>query len=306
MEGTLGDLDAVLAFTRVAQSRSFSAAAKQLGLPKSTVSRRVAALERRLGVRLLHRTTRRLALTDLGELYFARCERVIAELEDAERAVLELQGTPRGTLRITTPADFGYDALARVTAAFQLAHPEIRVMLTATNERLDLIAGGFDLALRAAASMPDSSLVARKLISVHNALYASPEYLARAGTPARVQDLARHECVIFGRDVTRASWRLHGPDGEVEVQVAGRFACNDFNFVRSAALGGLGVAQLPALGCAEIELNKKLVRVLPAYHGEGGALYAVYPSQQHLTPKVRAFVDFVAAHISDWLVPAPV
>lgn len=304
MDGTLGDLDAVLAFTRVAQLRSFTAAAKKLGLPKSTVSRRVAGLERRLGAQLLHRTTRKLSLTDLGELYFERCERVIAELEEAERAVLELQAVPRGTLRVTCPADYGFDALARVVAAFQLAYLDVQVLLTATNEQLDLVAGGFDVALRAG-TMPDSTLVAKKLISVHSGLYASPEYLARAGTPGSVQELAQHQCVIFGRDRTQSSWRLRGPDGDVEIHVTGRFGCNDFNFVRGAAIGGLGIARLPAFRCADEERSGKLVRVLADYSSEGGALFAVYPSQRHLTPKVRAFVDFVAAHIHDWLAPAP-
>ena len=296
MEGTLGDLDAVLAFTRVAQLRSFSAAAKKLGLPKSTVSRRVAGLERRLGARLLHRTTRKLGLTDVGELYFSRCERVIAELEEAERAVMELQTSPRGTLRVTTPADFGFDSIARVTAAFQLAYPEIQVLLTATNERLDLVAGGFDVALRAG-SLPDSSLVARKLLSVDSGLFASPEYLARRGTPQRLADLARHDCILFGTDRLHATWQLYGSEGEVDVEVSGRFASNDFNFVRGAALSAIGIARLPIYGCSEQEHDRKLVRVLPEYSGRGGSLYAVYPSQRHLTPKVRAFVDFAAENV---------
>jgi DNA-binding transcriptional LysR family regulator len=301
MKGTIADLDAVLAFTRVAQLRSFSAAAQKLGLPKSTVSRRVAGLERRLGAQLLHRTTRKLALTDIGELYFARCERVIGELEEAERAVHELQAVPRGVLRVTTPADFGFDAPARLIAAFQLAYPEVHTLVVATNERLDLVAGGFDVALRASRSLPDSSLVARKLLSMHHALYASPDYLERRGTPERPEQLAQHDCIIFGRDRLQTSWRLQGPEGEIEVDVTGRFGCNDFNFARGAAIGGSGIALLPAFGCRGGELQHQLVRVLPDYVGEDGSLYAVYPTQRHLTPKVRAFVDFAAEHIGRWL-----
>jgi len=296
MEATIIDLGAVLAFTRVAQLRSFSAAAKKLGLPKSTVSRRVSNLERRLGARLLHRTTRKLALTDLGELYFSRCERVIAELEEAERAVTELQATPRGILRVTTPADFGFDSIARVTAAFQLAYPEIQVLLTATNERLDLVAGGYDVALRAG-HLSDSSLVARTLFSVDHGLFASPEYLARRGKPGKLSDLAQHDCILFGTDRLHATWPMQGPEGEVEIAVSGRFASNDFNFVRGAALGSIGIARLPIYGCTEQEHDRELVRVLPAYSARGGSLYAVYPSQQHLTPKVRAFVDFCAENV---------
>jgi DNA-binding transcriptional LysR family regulator len=300
MDGTIGTLDAVLAFTRVAQLRTFSAAAKKLGLPKSTVSRRVAGLERRLGAQLLHRTTRKLHLTDIGELYFARCERVIAELEEAERAVLELQAVPRGTLRVTTPADFGLDLPARLIAAFQLAYPDVQVLVTATNERMDLVAGGFDVALRAG-TLPDSALVARKLLSMHSGLYASPEYIARRGAPTRPQQLAEHDCIIFGRDRLQTSWRLHGPEGDVEVEVTGRFGCNDFNFARGAAISGIGIARLPAFGCSEDEQQRQLVRVLPDHIGDGGSLFAVYPSQRHLTPKVRAFVDYAVEHIGSWL-----
>lgn len=299
MSETIADLDAVLVFTRVAQLRSFSAAARQLGLPKSTVSRRVSGLERRLGARLLHRTTRRLNLTDVGELYFARCERVIADLEEAERAVLELQTVPRGLLRVTTPVDFGLDVPARLIAAFQLAYPQVQVLVTATNARVDLIADGFDVALRAG-NLPDSSLVARKLFGTHSGLYASPDYLARRGAPARPRELVEHDCIVFGRDRLQTSWRLRGPEGEIEVDITGRFGCNDFNFARGAAIGGMGIARLPEFGCSEHERTGQLVRVLPAYVSDGGSLYAVYPSQRHLTAKVRAFVDFAAEHIAGW------
>jgi DNA-binding transcriptional LysR family regulator len=225
---------------------------------------------------------------------------VIAELEEAERAVTQLQTIPRGILRVTTPADFGFDSLARVTAAFQLAYPEIQVLLTATNEQLDLVAGGYDVALRAG-FLTDSSLVARKLLSVDQGLFASPEYLARRGTPARLSDLAHHDCIVFGTERLQATWHLNGPEGEVEVQVSGRFASNDFNFVRGAALGAIGIARLPIYGCTEQAHDQQLVRVLPAYSGRRGALYAVYPSQRHLTPKVRAFVDFMAANVASLL-----
>jgi DNA-binding transcriptional LysR family regulator len=201
---------------------------------------------------------------------------------------------------VTTPVDFGLDIPARLIAAFQLEFPEVQVIVTATNERLDLVTGGFDLALRAGA-LPDSSMVARKLISMHSGLYASPEYLARRGTPGRPQDLAGHDCIIFRRERLQTTWRLHGPDGELEIDVTGRFGCNDFNFARGAAIAGIGIARLPAFGCTEDEQQRQLVRVLPDYIGDGGALYAVYPSQRHLTPKLRAFVDFAAEHIGRWL-----
>jgi DNA-binding transcriptional LysR family regulator len=209
---------------------------------------------------------------------------------------------PRGIMRVTTPVDFGLDVPARLIAAFQLAHPEVQVLCVATNERVDLVSGGFDVALRAGA-LPDSSLVARKLFSLHSGLYASPDYIARRGKPARPQDLAQHDCIIFGRDRLLTSWRLQGPQGEIVVDVTGRFGCNDFNFARGAAIGGIGIARLPAFGCAHDERERQLVRVLPEYIGDGGALFAVYPSQRHLTPKVRAFVDFAAEHIGKWLPP---
>jgi DNA-binding transcriptional LysR family regulator len=300
--GTLEDLDAVLAFTRVVQLHSFGAAAKALGVPKSTLSRRVARLERRLGVQLLRRTTRQLALTDVGQLYFARCERVIADLEDAERQVFALQEAPRGVLRVTTPADFGFNLLAHLVASFQHAYPEVQVLLTATNARLDLVAGGFDVALRAG-SLTDSSLVARKLVSSQRGLFASVDYLARRGTPKRVADLSHHDCIVFGGDRLHATWHLYGPDGEAQVQVAGRFGCNDFNFVHGAVASGLGIGQLPTFVRSAHAESHGIVRVLPEYATEGGSLYVVYPSQRHLSAKVRAFVDFADKHIRDWLDP---
>ncbi len=297
MNATIEDLDAVRIFVHVAQLGSFSAAARKLAMPKSTVSRRVAGLERRLHARLLHRTTRKLGLTEVGAQYFARAERVMAELEEAERAVTELEATPRGTLRVTTPVDFGLSYLTQLMAEFQCRYRELSVVLYATNARVDLVAEGFDVALRAG-NLPDSSLVARRVVEVERGLYASPEYLRRRGDPANVQELGAHDCIVFGTERTGELWRLRGPEGESEVAVSGRFASNDFNFVRAAAVAGLGIASLASFACAEDLRAGRLVQVLPEHSAPGGALYAVYPTPRHLTPKVRAFVDFVAERLA--------
>lgn len=291
------DLDDVRVFVQVVQSRSFTGAARQLGLPKSTVSRRIAQLEQQLGVRLLHRTTRTLHLTDVGELYYARAERVITELEAAERDVLAMQAVPRGRLRITAPADLRY--LARLITGFQERHPEVEVFASLTQRTVDLVGEGFDLGLRAG-RLSDSSLVAKKLADLRSGLFASPTYLARKGTPQSLSELSEHACALFSRRDTRGEFRLLDERGHsVTVPVTAAIAGDDFGFLRDAALCHAGIALLPFfLGAPEVDAGT-LQRVLPSYEGRRSALNAVYPSPEHLTPKVRAFIDHARAALQE-------
>lgn len=286
------DLEAVRVFVQVVQSASFTAAAKQLGLPKSTVSRRVAQLEAQLGVRLLHRTTRKLSLTDAGELYFSRASGVIMELEAAERDVLTMQASPRGRLRITAPADFS--SLAAVVSRFQSAHPEVEVFASMTQRRVDLVGEGFDLALRAG-PLDDSTLIARRLAMLRSGLYASPDYLAAHGEPTDTGGLSGHRLVLFSRRDNRGMWTLFDASGEATVvAVDAALAGDDYAYVHNAVLSGAGIGLLPFFIGQPSVAAGTLRRVLPGIEGPHAPLNAVYPSPQHLTPKVRAFIDFAS------------
>lgn len=284
------DLEAVRVFVQVVQSASFTAAAGQLGVPKSTVSRRVAQLEQQLGVRLLHRTTRKLSLTDAGELYFNRGKRVIAELEAAERDVLAMQAAPRGRLRITAPADFS--SLAKVVSRFQAAHPEVEVFASMTQRKVDLVGEGFDLALRAG-PLDDSTLIARRIAMLSSGLFASPEYLDTHGMPEHVAALNQHRLVLFARRDNTGMWTLFDKQGQATVvAVDAAIAGDDYAYVHNAVLSGAGIGMMPYfLGEPSVE-SGALRRVLPDLEGPSAPLHAVYPSPQHLTPKVRAFIDF--------------
>jgi DNA-binding transcriptional LysR family regulator len=255
------DLDDVRIFTQVVESGSFTKAAKQLSMPKSTVSRRVGQLEDRLGVLLLQRTTRSLSLTHAGEIYFSRTSRIIDEIEDAEAAVHELQTEPRGLLRVTTPGDFG-GVLPGLIAGFQERYPLVNLVVFPTGRRVDLVAEGYDLALRAG-SVSDSSLVSRTLLRSHLSLFASPDYLKDHDPICHPSDLSNHRCVIFGRDGVEARWRLIGPDGPLEVEVSGRLAVQDFEILRATVLGGAGVAFMPHLSGSEQLREGRLVHLLP-------------------------------------------
>lgn len=286
------DLEAVRVFVHVVQCASFTSAAAQLGLPKSTVSRRVAVLEEQLGVRLLHRTTRRLHLTDAGEVYFARAARVIGDLEAAEQDVLAMQASPRGRLRITAPADLRY--LANIVSDFQAAHPEVAVFTSMTQRKVDLVGEGFDLALRAG-HLDDSTLIARRLATLGSGLFASLRYLDAHGTPDTLEALQAHRVVAFSRRDNLGSWTLQATGGEsTVVEVEAAIASDDYGYVHDTVAGGAGIGMLPHfLGLPSVEAGT-LRRVLPNYEGPSVPLHALYPSPQHLTPKVRAFIDFVS------------
>ena len=278
------NLDDVRIFGQVVSSGSFTAAARVLGLPKSTVSRRVADLEADLGVSLLNRTTRTLRLTEAGEVYFTRTGPALEELREAVHAVEELQSEPRGLLRITVPGDLN-GALPGLIRDFQERYPRVELVVFATNRRVDLVSEGYDLALRAG-QLDDSSLKSRRILGSTLRVFASPEYLERAGWPQQPQDLCHHECLIFSNEETRAVWRLVGPEGEVRVPVRGRLASGDFNLLHAAATLVRAV-------------RPQLSHVLPDYRNDEGGLFAVYPQGKYLAPKVRAFIDFSVAWIQE-------
>ena len=238
------DLNDIVVFARVVEAGSFTAAARLLGMPKTTVSRRIAALEREVGVRLLQRTTRSLNMTDAGRLYYEQSSQALRTIEDANLHLAEARAEPSGTIRISAPVGFGGHFLTSAVFDFLAAYPKTKVELRLTDDTLNLVENGIDLAFRTGI-LPDSTLIARKLGSTHRILCASPDYLARRGVPVASADLARHHCVIAGPSTASAHWVLDGPHGQETVAVSGRFAANEMQAVIAAAIAGYGIAQLP-------------------------------------------------------------
>lgn len=288
MEPELTQLEAFLA---VADAGSFTGAAKRLGVSKSAISRRVSELEQRLGARLLERTTRKLSLTESGHGYRDRLGPAMAALRAAADAVRADQDRPHGTLRLTAPVDFGSGDLAEMVHAFCGQYPEIKVELHLSQELVDLVGEGFDIALRAG-KLADSSLIARRLSRASRAVYAAPDYIAQRGEPKTVASLAEHECVLFRARGGGATWELHGPKGAEEVQVSGRLSCNEFGFVRGATLAGAGLALLPEPVARPDLMAGRLVRVLAGFATVTTDINLVYASAHLVAPKIEAFRDF--------------
>lgn len=279
------DLNEIIVFARVVQRGSFVAAGRVLAMPKSTVSRKVSALEERLGTRLLHRTTRKLSLTDEGRAYFQHAARILAELEAADAAITERLEAPRGLLRVTTPLNLG--RLGATVAEFMGRCPEVRLEIVCTDRVVDLVAEGFDVGIRAGA-LQDSSLVARTLGTIRNIVVASPALLAERGEPTRPSDLSRWPCAAL---TGHTSWTLQRGAKTTSVKLDTHIVVNDFDVLAGAALGGVAVALLPALQHADALRTGALRRVLPQWCSPPVPIQLVYPSVRHVVPKVKAFVD---------------
>jgi DNA-binding transcriptional LysR family regulator len=298
-EGDMEPLDAMAVFARVVEAESFSGAARALGLSKSAVSKQIGRLEDRLGLRLLNRTTRRLSLTEAGAAFYQGCQRVVAEAEAAERAVTRLASAPRGRLRVNAPMSFGVRHISPALPEFLGRYPELAVDLTLNDRVVDLVEEGFDVGVRIA-RLADSSLVARRLAPSRSVLSAAPAYLEARGVPRALDQLEHHACLIYSYQATGEAWRLTGPEGERRLKVSGPLRVNNGDALLAAALGGLGVALLPCFICGDDLRAGRLVRVLPDWEASAdSAVSAVYPAARHLSPKVRAFVDFLAERFGD-------
>lgn len=285
---------ALEAFVRVAETQSFSEAARRLRVTKSAVSRHVSALEAELGARLFQRTTRSLSLTEAGRGYLERASRILDDLADADRAVSQLQAAPRGRLRLSAPMSFGFLHLAPALTDFLVRYPEVEVDVAMNDRFVDLVNEGYDVAVRIGA-LEDSSLIARKLAPARRAICASPAYLAARGAPLTPDDLKNHDCLFNSNLATAREWRFTAPDGAtLPVAVSGRFSANNGDALRVAALRGLGLANLPTfIAGADLQAGA-LVTVLDAFLSQDLTINAVYPHARHLSPTVRAFVDFLA------------
>lgn len=300
----MDDLNAIAVFTRVVEAESFSGAAKQLGLSKSAVSKQVRRLEDRLGARLLNRTTRSLGLTAMGAAYYERCARVMAEVAAADRTVSALHPEPRGTLKVNAPVTFGIMHLAPLLPDFLAACPDARLDLSLNDRFIDLIAEGYDLVIRIG-WLADSSLIARKLAPSRHVVCAAPAYLDARGTPATPADLARHACLTYSNLDRPDIWRFTGPKdgsdggdggdngGTHTVRISGNLTVNNGDILAAAARAGTGIVRLPTFMVGGDLKSGRLRQVLPDYAVADTAIYAVYPENRHLSPLVRAFVDFL-------------
>lgn len=299
MDGQLTDLNAVQTFAKVVELGSFREAARRLGLPKSTVSRRVADLEERLGTRLLERTTRSMRLTDLGATYLQRIAPAIDAMVDAERSLEELQAEPRGTLRLSVPVSFGHLFLGDILAGFLAAHPKVHVVAELSDRVVDLVDERFDVAIRAG-ELPDSSLVARKIGHGPLATFASPSYLAARGTPKRPEALADHDCLVFGT-TPKTTWMFGLGRKRIAVKVSGRLAVNSFHTLCTLAAAGHGIARMAEYLGAEEVRRGRLVTILDRFAPPPVPLHLVYPSSRSISASLRAFVEFVSA----WMITPP-
>jgi DNA-binding transcriptional LysR family regulator len=291
------DVLAMITFARVLEAKSFTGAAAKLGTSKSVVSARVAALEERMGVRLLHRTTRRLRLTPEGQTLLERCAPLLAAADRAADAIAPAGDQPRGLLRIDAPVAFSEAYLAEPVAAYLARFPEVRVEVTLNDRKVDLVDQGIDVALRVTSHLEGVGLTARRLASDRTVLVAAPSYLARKGTPATVTDLAAHDCLVYTLLKATDEWRFREGKQLVTASVEGRFLAGSGALLRSAVLAGMGLAVLPAFMITGDLAAGRLRRVLaPSFEGVALGLYAVYPQVRRAPPKVRAFVDLLVAH----------
>ena len=282
------NLDAIAVFVKVVQAGSFTQAAKLLNMPNSTVSAKVAALEKELGITLLQRTTRSLHLTEAGEVYFRRCLRALEELQAAENELAADRGAPKGVLRLTAPVELGRSVLPPVLDVLMKRHPAIEIDLVITNRLADLVAENIDVAVRAG-PLKNSGLIARRFALGQFGLWASPGYLKKHSAPRNPDELNDHQCLRFA-PFTGRNLQLSNGRERAQIALSGRITADDFESLRALAVLGWGIALLPSFLCAEEAKERKLVAVLPDWRGESVTISIVYPAQRFVSPKIRAFI----------------
>ena len=301
------DLGDTIAFVKVVEEGSFTKAALRLRLPKTTLSRKVRDLERRLGIQLLHRTTRRIGLTEAGTVYFERCRRIAEELEQAESAVAQLRDTPRGWLRVTTPPSFGMKVIAPLLPEFRARYPDVRIDLVLSHQNLDLVARDIDLAIRMGA-LQDSAMAARKLGVLCRHVYAAPSYCAAHGMPDHPDDLIRHLTLanMSARRPSGYGWRLFrddggrpedGPEGGLDVPIDPVMTADDPEMLIPTLLSGGGLVLATDFAMRPYRSAGQVQPVLDGWKGSDVDLHAVFPGGRIQPPKLRSFLDFLVARL---------
>ena len=285
-------LNSIRAFTKVVQHSSFAAAARDLRLSRSAVSKHVIELEQELGGQLLSRTTRSVTATENGQAYYERCLAILSDLEEADLSATRLQAEVRGLLRINAPMSFGTLHLARAVADFMEKYPDLRIQLLLSDQQVDPVQEGFDITLRIA-DLPSSSMIARRIAPARRAICASPSYLARHGTPKHPDDLRGHACLTYGHLATGNQWKLTGPDGDHWIAIPWTLCTNNAEVLRDAAVQGRGIALLPTFIAGADFQQGRLATILTGYQAPEISIYAIYPETRHLSLKVRVFIDFL-------------
>src|SRR5499426_309306 len=284
-------------FVKVVETGGFSAAARTLSVSPSMVTAHVQAIEERLGVRLLNRSTRRVSLTEVGHAYYERCLQILADVHDADQVAQALQSSPRGTLRLNTAIAIP-PFLAPAIAEYVALYPDVSISMTMTDRMIDLVEEGFDLAVRNMA-VPDSSLIARRVATYRMVVAGAPAYLTARGTPREPADLAHHNCLIYSHSAWGNEWRFAGPHGELAIPIAGNLHANSDNALRLAAVHGQGLAMAPSFLLIDEIRSGRLVPVLTEFLAAEHAINAIYPHRHHLSAKVRSFIDLLVKHFHE-------
>jgi DNA-binding transcriptional LysR family regulator len=284
-------------FSAVVDAGSFVKAAEALGLPKAAMSRYVADLEARLGVRLLHRTTRRLSLTEEGEVFYARAKELLAGVDEAEAEITSRSGAPGGLLRINAPLTFGILHLAPLWGVFRSQYPMVSLDITLADRMVDLVDEGYDVAIRIA-TLPSSTLVSKRLATTRMVLCASPHYLAVHGEPVQPAELASHAVISYTYWSTKDEWHFEGPQGPVSVKTQPCIHTNSGDTCRAAALAHQGIILQPSFLVGGDLASGTLVELMPQFHSIDIGIYAVYPTRKHVAPKVRVLIDFLVDHFA--------
>ncbi|WP_076412887.1 LysR substrate-binding domain-containing protein [Shewanella sp. UCD-KL12] len=278
--------EGVSEFVAVAETESFTKAAKRLGISTAQVSRQVSSLETRLATKLFHRTTRRVSVTEAGQVYFQHCRQVLDGLDEAERAITNLQATPRGRLKITAPVTYGENTIAPLINDFAASYPDLDIQLNLTNLKVDMIDEGYDLAIRLG-QLEDSSMMAKRLGKRTQFLCAAPSYLSTFGSPHSLSELEQHNCLNGTLDY----WRFQENGKSKNVRVSGNLRCNSGSALVDAAIKGIGLIQLPDYYVQSYIDSGDLVSILEQYRPEDEGIWAIYPHNRHLSPKVRMLIE---------------
>lgn len=294
---------AMKVFVKVAEAGSFSAAARALDLSNPSVTRHVADLEGHLHARLFNRSTRRLSLTETGAAYLERARQLLQDLEDAALAAGAGASNPVGTLRVNAPVSFAVNYLARALPEYAQRYPQVKLDLTLSDRAVDLVEEGYDVAIRIMRLQENATLVARQIGSARTLVCASPSYLSRHGTPTTPEQLAQHQCLVYTYLATRDEWQFSKDGRDYRAKIKGGLVANNGDLLREAAVAGMGIIQQPSFIVGDAVRQKKLVPLLPGYESGRLPIFALYPSRQHLSAKVRTFVDFLVARFGghpDW------
>ncbi|MFT3967398.1 MAG: LysR family transcriptional regulator [Sphingobium sp.] len=288
----------LLAFTKIVEMETLTKAGRSLGVPKSTISRRMTRLEEHLGAQLIRRSTHQVTLTEQGTLFYEYCKRCIGLIRDGERAIQNQHRNPQGLVRIAVPHELDRAVLGPLMTDYLEAYPDVRLVSAVTNDQIALLRDGFDVAIVVGAlPAAESSYIATKLGDAEYGIYAAPDYVERKGMPQSHVDLPRFDLLAWGEADFRASWRLHDDTDEVMVEFKPRLVCNDLMLLRQAVLSGLGIAALPSFICKHDLARGGIVEVLPGWRTTSTVFSAVFPNHQAIPPHVRTLIDFLVERL---------